>query len=215
MAMNEPHEPLNGAGTEDDDTVLPCGRDLALLWDEQERTERGTAGQGGDPHTTGCPHCTAALADLALLRDAALHQRQETGVDSEADMARLTTSIMNVVRLELRPGQTLALGEMDEEAWIYEAAAARTFRSAAEQVTGVRAGSCRISPEPSPRPGVRTPARVRIEVTIGMNRDIQLTADRIRVSIAKSAEQALGLRITSIDVVVFDLHDEPPTGDSR
>ncbi|MFF3014733.1 Asp23/Gls24 family envelope stress response protein [Streptomyces sp. NPDC057939] len=215
MAMNEPHEPLNDAGTEDDDTVLPCGRDLALLWDEEARDRRGTAGPDGDPHTTGCPHCTAALADLALLRDAALHRNRETGADNEADMARLTTSIMNVVRLELRPGHTLALGDTDEDSWIYEAAAARTFRAAAEQVPGVRAGSCRISPEPSPRADVRTPARVRIEVTIGMNQDLQPTADRVRASIAKSAEQALGLRITSIDVVVIDLHDEPTTEDPR
>lgn len=215
MAMNEPHQPQTHAGSEDEDTVLPCGRDLADLWDEESRNEQAPLQQAGDPHTAGCPHCTAALADLALLRNAALRHSQETGADWEGGAARLTANIMDVVRLELRPGRTLALGEMDEDAWIYEAVAARAFRSAAEQVPGVRAGSCRISPEPSPRPGSRTPARVRIEVTIGMSQDIQRTADRIRRSIAKSAEQALGLQLTSIDVIVFDLHDEPPTEDPR
>ncbi|MFD8019714.1 Asp23/Gls24 family envelope stress response protein [Streptomyces lavendulae] len=227
MAMSESREPRTVAGAEagdmgmdvgmdvDVDTVLPCGRDLARLWDGEDRDGRATAGQGEDPHTADCPHCGAALAELALLRGAAVHRGQEADTDWEASAARLTASIMDVVRLELRPGRPLALGEMDEDTWIHEAAAARTFRSAAERVPGVRAGSCRISPEPPPRPGARTPARVRIEVTVGMGRDVQPVADRIRRTIATCAEQALGLQITSIDVVVVDLHDESPAEDPQ
>ncbi|MFJ3176741.1 Asp23/Gls24 family envelope stress response protein [Streptomyces roseus] len=215
MAMNQPHQPQTHVGPEDDEIVLPCGRDLALLWDQESRNRHAAARQGDDSHTADCPHCTAAIADLALLRNAALRHSQETGADWGAVANRLTANIMDVVHLELRPGQTLALGEMDEDTWIYEAAAARTFRSEAEQVTGVRAGSCRISPQPSPSPGSRTPAHVRIEVSIGISQDIQRTADQIRQSIAKSAEQALGLQITSIDVIVVDLHNEPPTEDPR
>lgn len=213
MAMNEPHVPHQGAGTADDG-FLPCGRDLAALWDQQDQIRQGPGLRSIDPHPASCSHCGAALEDFTHLREAVARDRQETGEDWEGGAARLTASIMDVVRLELRPGHTLALGEGDEDAWIYEAVAARTFRAAAERVPGVRAGSCRINPEPSIRPGARTPARVRIEVTVGMTRDLQAAADRVRREIAAAAEQALGMPLASIDVTVTDLHhdtaDEEP-----
>lgn len=214
MAMSEPLEPLGGAGAENGGAVLPCGRDLADLWDQEDQNAGNGVPVAADSHTGDCPHCAAALEDFALLRDAVLHDIAETDADWEAGAARLTASIMDVVRLELRPGQTLALGEMDEEAWIYEAVAARTFRAAAENVPGVRAGSCRISPAAARRPGGRAPSIVRIEVTIGVTRDLQLAADRIRRKIGEQADQALGLQIVSIDVVITDLHHEPPGEES-
>ncbi|MFJ7269067.1 hypothetical protein ACIQV3_20910 [Streptomyces sp. NPDC099050] len=222
MAMNEPREPREPRhGTEPQDVqdvqdvqeVLPCGRDLADLWDRQDGTEAGDARSAGS-HAATCGHCAAALADFARLRRAVLRdareaqEAQETGADGEEAVSRLTANIMDVVRLELRPGRTLALGEMDEDSWIYEAVAARTFRTAAERVPGVQAGSCRVSPGPGPRTGDRTPAHVRIEVTVGTTRDLPLTADRIREQVARAARQALGMHIASIDVAVTDLHHE-------
>lgn len=221
MAMNEPGEPRHGTGPEHDDAILPCGRDLAALWDLAALSDQADRNRGAPvasetgPHPTGCPHCAAALQDFARLRGAVLHGAQEAGTDWEADAARLTASIMDVVRLELRPGRTLPLGGLDEDAWIYEAVAARTFRSAAELVPGVRSGSCRISPAGSRHPGDRTPADVRIEVTVGMTRDIQLAADRIRGHIAEAAQETLGMRIASIDVAVIDLHHEPTGEDPQ
>lgn len=147
MAMNEPRVPHQG-GAGPEDGILPCGTDLAALWDQQEPASEPTC-----PHTAGCSHCIAALADFARLRDAVARDRQETGADWEADAVRLTASVMDTVRLELRPGHILALGEDDEDAWIYEAVAARTLRTAVEQVPGVRAGSCRITPGTAPGAG--------------------------------------------------------------
>lgn len=209
MAMNEPeHGP--GAG---DDGFLPCGRDLAALWDQQQRDPRAAV----DPHTADCPHCAPALADLALLRDAVRRDDADAGADWRADTARITSGIMDVVRLELRPGRTLALGGADEDAWIYEAVAARAFRAAAERVPGVRAGSCRVGPEPGAGSGarLRTPARVRIEITVGGARDLRRAADQVRRRIEESARQDLGMRIASVDVVVTDLHHESPDEDPR
>lgn len=214
MAMNSPRAPQQPTA-QADDGFLPCGRDLADLWDQQDQTRQSLGPLPTDPHTAQCPHCSAALEDFAHLREAAVRDRQDTGADWEAGAARLTASIMDVVRLELRPGHTLALGEADEDAWIYEAVAARTFRAAAEQVPGVRAGSCRISPEPSTRPGVRTRARIRIEVTVGMIRDLQAAAEEVRLEIAAAAEQELGMPVASIDVTVTDLHHETGDEESR
>ncbi|MCX4782851.1 Asp23/Gls24 family envelope stress response protein [Streptomyces sp. NBC_01264] len=207
MAVNEPHVPQQGPGAAGDG-FLPCGRDLAALWDQQDQIRQGTAPRPADPHTADCGHCGAALEDFARLREAVARDRQDTGADWEAGAARLTASIMDVVRLELRPGHTLALGEADEDAWIHEAVAARAFRTAAERVPGVRAGSCRISPEPSTRPGTRTPARIRIEVTVGMTRDLRAAAEEVRLEIAAASAHELGMPVASVDVTVTDLHHE-------
>ncbi len=222
MAMNEPCEPLNGTGLgvggggADEATVLPCGRDLAALWDREEEGRGPEVSRpADDPHTDSCPHCAAAREDLTRLRESVRRDVQEDATDWEAAASRLTAGIMDVVRLELRPGRTLALGGMDEDAWIYEAVAARTFRHAAELVPGVRAGSCRISPAPGPNPGARRPARVRIEVTAAMNLDLQPTADRIRRHIQQAAHRTLGMQITSVEVAVTDLHHEAPGKEPR
>ncbi|MER5757948.1 hypothetical protein [Streptomyces sp. NPDC002082] len=209
MAMNQPREPEPHSPAEaEDDGFLPCGRDLADLWDQQDRHGAGPEPWPADPHTAECRHCGAALEDFARLRDAVHRDGQETGADWEADAARLTASVMDVVRLELRPGRTLALGEADEDAWMYEAVAARVLRAAAERVPGVRAGSCRISPTPSCDAQARTPAQVRIEVSVEISRDLQATADRVRRSIAAASEHDLGMNIAAIDVAIADIHQE-------
>ncbi|MFB6518891.1 hypothetical protein [Streptomyces sp. NPDC056401] len=217
MAMNQPREPEpHGPAEAEEDGFLPCGRDLADLWDQQDRPRAGLEPWPADPHTAECRHCGAALEDFARLRDAVHRDGQETRADWEADAARLTAGIMDVVRLELRPGRVLALGEADEDAWMYEAVAARAFRTAAELVPGVRAGSCRISPTPSShtqahaqaRTPARTPAQVRIEVSVDITRDLQLTADLVRRGIAAAAEHELGMNIASIHVAVTDIHHQ-------
>lgn len=208
MAMNQPREPEPQSPAEAGDAFLPCGRDLADLWDQQDQDPAGLEPWSADPHTAECRHCAAALEDFTLLRDAVRRDVQETEADWEADAARLTASIMDVVRQELRPGRTLALGETDEDAWMYEAVAARIFRTAAELVPGVRAGSCRISPTPSSHTQARTPAQVRIEVSVDITPDLQLTADRVRRRIATAAEHDLGMNIASIDVAITDIHHQ-------
>ncbi|MDX2388996.1 Asp23/Gls24 family envelope stress response protein [Streptomyces sp. DK15] len=215
MAMNESPGPRHDPA--DDEGFLPCGRDLADLWERQDPDPRTVddhpapdpdpdpeADPDPDAHPEGCPDCAGALAELARLRAAVRHGTAVAAAGREADASRLAANVMDVVRLELRPGRTLALGDEDEDAWIQEAVAARAFRSAAEQVPEVRAGSCRVGPDEGT--GARTPARVRIEVSIAVDHDLRAAADRIRRGIADAARHDLGMPLTSIDVVVTDLH---------
>ncbi|GGZ80312.1 hypothetical protein GCM10010371_44790 [Streptomyces subrutilus] len=187
-----------------DDELLPCGRDLAALWEEPL--------SGADrAHTSVCPHCTAALDDLARLRDAVRPDPRPGDGDGGAgtDAAALVERIMGVVRLELRPGRTLPLGEPDEDGWIYEAVAAKVLRSAADSVPGVRSGSCRIRPEP----GGRGPVHVHIEVTVGAARALRERAQRVRRRVRDAADAELGMEVASVDVAVTDLHEEPEQED--
>ncbi|WP_345650255.1 hypothetical protein [Streptomyces tremellae] len=146
----------------DQEEMLPCGRSLIHLW---EAWDEGAL--TADPHVVGCPHCTAALERLRALQDFVDEEdpddvevdggNQSGGYVGGGDPAAedetfgsrveaVTGRVMDIVRLELRPGHTLPLGEPDEDSWIVEAALAKVLRRAADSLPGVRAGSCRIRP---------------------------------------------------------------------
>ncbi|MVO89695.1 hypothetical protein GPA10_34335 [Streptomyces sp. p1417] len=197
-----------------EEELLPCGRRLAQVWELAE-----TGGQ--DPHTAECPHCGEALRALRALEGVVARARDDEPRVPPWDTAALADRVMDVVRLELRPGRTLPLGEADEDAWIVEAAAARTFRAAVDTLPGVRAGSCRIeadaqeAPSSAPPPGrlPRGPARVRVEVQVGLSWNLQLVADEVRARVVGAADHELGMRIAAVDVVVTDLLDEDEDAD--
>lgn len=223
MAMNQtpgpPDEPDEAVEAVLDDERLPCGRLLPQVWDDWEA---GVV----DPHTRECPHCAAALRDLEMLGDVVRHAQDAA---SEADgtgpgtgsggvdaASALTARVMDVVRLELRPGRTLPLGERDEDAWIVEAAAAKAFRAAAEAIPGVRAGSCRIAPLDPAAPGEngagappRGPVRVHIGVAVTLAWTLRDVADQVRARITAAADSALGMEVAAVDVRITDILDEP------
>ncbi|MFD7717323.1 Asp23/Gls24 family envelope stress response protein [Streptomyces sp. NPDC059814] len=190
-----------------DDERLPCGRLLSHVW---ELWEQGAA----DPHLDGCPHCRRAVDELAGLESAVRGLRAETDTTETYDATPLTQRVMDVVRLELRPGRPLPLGGPDEDLWIMEAVAARTVRTAAETVTGVRAGSCRIVPG-APRPQGRARIDVRLELHALLTHDLPELADQVRRRVREAVDGGLGLDITELDIRITDLLDpeESPPGE--
>lgn len=196
------------AADDADDERLPCGRLLSHVWD---LWERGTA----DPHLDGCPHCRRAVDELAGLESAVRGLREETDTTRTYDATPLTQRVMDVVRLELRPGRPLPLGEPDEDLWIMEAVAARTVRTAAETVTGVRAGSCRIVPG-APHPAGPARIDVRLELHVLLTHDLTELADRVRRRVREAVDDGLGLGITELDIRITDLLDpEEDTPEER
>ncbi|MFJ9939699.1 Asp23/Gls24 family envelope stress response protein [Streptomyces erythrochromogenes] len=212
MAMNHP-EPFGPPEERPDGEhaeLLACGRDLAAVWEAAERT--GHTGRGEqaetDPHTLRCPHCREAVADLERLRTAAAAPAP-AGAGGPADTSALVRRVMDVVRLELRPGRTLPLGGADEDIWVYESVAARTLRAAAEEVPGVRAGSCRITPPGGRGEPARGPVTVHLEVTVEYGHDLRATSEAVRRAAFRGAHERLGLTVSALDVTVTDLHDPP------
>ncbi|MFF6888449.1 Asp23/Gls24 family envelope stress response protein [Streptomyces sp. NPDC012421] len=202
-----PDDQASGEQAPDDQTpdahapeILACGRDLATVW------ERAARPHTDDPHLLTCVSCQQAVSDLERLRAAALPPAGAP--PAPVDTSDLVRRVMDVVRLELRPGRHLPLGEMDEDSWIYESVAARTLRTAAETVADVRAGSCRITP-PGGRAPARGPVTVHIEITVAYGRDLRATCDAVRDSLSHAAREHLGLHVTALDVTVTDLHDPP------
>ncbi|MFF2861520.1 Asp23/Gls24 family envelope stress response protein [Streptomyces rubiginosohelvolus] len=184
--------------TDPDDETLPCGRLLSQVWADWEEGVH-------DDHTAQCAHCRLAVADLERL------ESQVRALDSDpaqqpVDAASFIDRVMDVVRLELRPGRPLPLGEADEDLRIMENVAARTLRQAAEEIPGVRAGSCRLTLAEAPGgPPVNVDLSVHVPLTTP---DVQALAQEIRDRVDVTAHARLGLQLGEIDVRITDLVDE-------
>ncbi|MFD4126276.1 Asp23/Gls24 family envelope stress response protein [Streptomyces globisporus] len=184
--------------TDPDDETLPCGRLLSQVWADWEEGVH-------DDHTAQCAHCRLAVADLERL------ESQVRALDSDpaqqpVDAASFIDRVMDVVRLELRPGRPLPLGEADEDLRIMENVAARTLRQAAEEVPGVRAGSCRLTLAEAPG---GTPVNVDLSVHVPLTTpDVQALAQEIRDRVDVTAHERLGLHLGEINVRITDLVDE-------
>jgi hypothetical protein len=208
MAMNSGAElpgTGSGSGGADDhaaDERLACGRLLSEVW------EAGADGAGGadrEPHLRACPHCSAAVRQLDLLGAAV--RGADGGAEPEWDAGALTERVMDVVRLELRPGRPLPLGEREEDLWVREAMAAKALRAAAETVPGVLAGSCRIRPAESDGSPSRGPVRVRLEVVVPLTPRLRDLAEEVRRRVRGAADDALGLPVDHVDVHITDVTD--------
>ncbi|MFD5625412.1 MULTISPECIES: Asp23/Gls24 family envelope stress response protein [unclassified Streptomyces] len=190
----------------DDDEQLPCGRLLSQVWEAWEQ-------RADDPHLAACPHCRAAVRDLDGLESAVRNLRDDPADSSEYDAASVTRRVMDVVRLELRPGRPLPLGEPAEDLWIMEAVAARTLRAAAETVPGVRAGSCRlVPPATDDSPTESGPVEVRLDIHAPADVSLPDLAEQVRGRVRAAADSELGLVVTAVDIRITDLVGAPAAG---
>ncbi|WP_420031605.1 Asp23/Gls24 family envelope stress response protein [Streptomyces sp. cg28] len=187
-------EPPNPHDDLADDERLDCGRPLSRVWELWEE-------QSDDPHLRTCPHCREAVGDLDRLETAVRELREEP-VDAGYDASTLTRRVMDVVRLELRPGRPLPLGEPDEDLWVMEAVAARTLREAAETVPGVQAGSCRLRPADG---AAADRVEVRLEIHAPADANLPDLAEDVRVRVRDTADRRLGMEIASVDIRITDL----------
>lgn len=187
-------QPNTTAAAPADDELLPCGRLLSRTWEDWERG-------ADDPHLRTCPHCRQAVRGLDDLESVVRGLQAETDTTASAyDTEPLTRRIMDVVRLELRPGRPLPLGEPAEDLWIMEAVVARAVRAAAESVPGVRAGSCRLR-DGDGGDGVE----VRLEIHAPADAPLPELAARVRERVWEAADRELGMDITAVDIRVTDL----------
>ncbi|MFE6699084.1 hypothetical protein [Streptomyces sp. NPDC057718] len=198
MAMSANPDRPEDSRYEEEDERLDCGRLLTDVWDAWD-----TGRSSDDPHFADCPHCSAALADLKGLGDAVRRScAQEPG---PPDATAVTARVMDLVRLELRPGRPLPLGEPEEDHWMVEAAVARMLRAAVDRLPGVRAGSCRVTPLDHEDPTGELHVRVEVAASLGMPmRDL---ADAVRARIAEVADRDIGIRLATTDVLVVDILD--------
>ncbi|MFD3871889.1 Asp23/Gls24 family envelope stress response protein [Streptomyces sp. NPDC058623] len=178
-----------------DDERLPCGRLLSQAW---AAWEDGAT----DPRHATCPSCARAAAELDQLETAVRGLRGARG-PADYDATGLTDRVMDIVRTELRPGRPLPLGAPEEAMWITESAAARVLRTAAEQVPGVRSGSCRITPDTD---GGHVAVSLQILAPMSAS-NLPALADEVRRRVRAAADGSIGLEVTAIDVRVIGFAD--------
>ncbi|WP_046494198.1 hypothetical protein [Streptomyces odonnellii] len=169
---------------------LPCGRLVSHVWQQV----RGPSDQN-DPHTADCVFCRQAIEGLTALDNTTATLRAEhPGADSVA------RRVMRAVRAEVRLGRLLPLDDPARELRIAETAAAKVLRGAADRVPGVRAASCRLSPDDGSR-------KVTVTMTLAMTLDQPLVgrAAAVRRAVAYSAEQGLGIAVNGIDLRIVSV----------
>jgi hypothetical protein len=173
---------------------LPCGRLVESLFDDVE------AGRTDD-HTLECAHCVTARRGVENLATATQALAEEPTEPSGG----LVERIMQVVRLELRRGESLPLPSVHGPADIAEHAVAAVLRYAADTVPGVRARSCRITPRADHPAVVRVQMSLIVRYGAGPAEHI-LGEVRRRVSAALTAQ--VGLEAGGIDLSMVDLWPE-------
>lgn len=211
MALDDPHaRPSEPPGTDgprnapavDDavplagDEVLPCGRLLSRVWEQAQ-----DAAPAADPHTVSCPHCREAVEGLATVNAAtrAMRAKDPPGLQALADR------VMSVVRAEVRLGRLLPLADTDLDLRIAESAAAKVLRQAADTVPGARAATCRLVPA-----GEGTGVQVTMTLAAALDRPLPDRVHQVRRSVIDAADQALGLAVTAVDIIVVDVLEPFP-----
>ncbi|MEW2549339.1 hypothetical protein AB0910_26810 [Streptomyces sp. NPDC047002] len=134
------------------------------------------------------------------------------------------------VRRRLGLGRLLPLGSAEDGSWLAERAAAGALRAAGEQATAGAAvlGRLRVGPAedpaerdgqgegaagegagPPPPPSALPPGplAVRAEFEAGHDEPLPAVAERLREALSTCAREALGLRVTRVDLRVTGLRD--------
>jgi uncharacterized alkaline shock family protein YloU len=204
---------------------VPCG---ALLDDLLEQVAEGTP--PADPvHQETCPHCRAALTELA---DVWAPVRRLTAEYVTAPPT-LTSTIMERVRAIAAHGWHAVLtghsGVLRIAAWVVAVIARRAAANVPGvgtvhgQVTSPAAGLGPVPAEyPPDRPsraqraaaaGIGVAGRgvvVRIAVTAAVGTPLPALAEQIRHRVSAEVSTMTGLRVTAVDVEVTDLDRRPP-----
>lgn len=180
----------------DDDRslLLACGRDAIEVWDRAE------ADADRDAHELACAHCTVTIADAQGL-NRVVHRLAAQQVTPPASVL---DRVMGAVLAELRPHDVVMLDSPHGPAAISRFAAAAVLRRTVDEMSGVRARSCRI--EQLPKAGGAVVVRITVVARYGV--DLASVTARVRQMVAVAGEQVLGVAVRQVDIEVVDLVDE-------
>lgn len=196
---------VNGTQPQPGVALLACGRDAAKVW------ERAAAGLPS-AHEGACPHCQAVADDQRLLATAVAALVDE----AVEPPTSLTERVMGAVLAELRPAHYLPLPTRHGHARIDRVTAAGVLRHAVAQMSALRVRSCQIhlvepaGSDAASDDALGSPAvRINISVTARFGADLLSATARVRQMILAAAEDLLGLPVTTVDVEVVDVFEDP------
>ncbi|MFF9785176.1 hypothetical protein [Streptomyces nigrescens] len=178
------------------DERLPCGRLVSHVW-EQARAGNDQP----DTHTAGCTYCQQATEGLTAL-DATTRTLR-----AERPSARTVADrVVRAVRAEARLGRMLPLDDPTHELRIAETTVAKILRRAADRIPGVRAASCRLTPDDA-----GTTVTITMTLAATLDQPLPSRAAQVRRAVAHASAQEIGLAVSSIDLsIVSELEPLPP-----
>ena len=172
---------------------LPCGRDVDQLWDH-------LAEGAPDEHARSCEYCQAALKEIRPLRTAT----SELAAEPVRLPADLSGKVMTAVRPRTAGTPRIALpGPAGSRLLISERAVAFILRAAGDTVDGVRARSCRLTPDPH---DLSIPAGLKLSISLRFDVPALAAAWAVRMAVRTAARAQLGLTLGRIDIDVVDVH---------
>jgi hypothetical protein len=178
------------------DERLPCGRLISHAWEQARTTPPGL-----DPHTAGCPYCRQAAEGLAAL------DRSTRILRAHRPNARTVAErVIRAVRAERRLGRMLPLDDPARGMRIAEIPTAKLLRQAADRVRGIRAASCRLTPD-----GTGTTVAITMTLAATLDQPLPGRAAQVRRAVLHTARQQLGLAVSSIDLTIVSVLEPAPS----
>lgn len=184
--------------------TLECGHSLAEL------SAYLDTGQIADPaHLDSCPECQAGLASLRNLSALGSELLSSDVADAGSGSDDWMQSILDNLRLELRPGRSIPLqsDHPDDTLWETEGSISALIRSVVDAHPGTAAGKCRLHGDVT-TPGALTTVEVEIAVVYGHS--MEERADQLREELARTLATHTELAIEAINITVTDVLEEQP-----
>ncbi|MFJ6535961.1 Asp23/Gls24 family envelope stress response protein [Paenarthrobacter sp. NPDC091711] len=198
MAMNTPGD------------ALECGHSLAEL-----STYLDT-GEIADPaHLRSCPECQAGLASLRHLSELGSELLSSDLADAGSGHDDWMQSILDNLRLELRPGRNIPLRteNPNDTLWETEGAITALIRSVADALPGTAAGKCRLHGDLTGGESSTSGAGIIVDVEIAVvyGHPMEERAAELRRELAKTLAFQTELTIEAINITVTDVLELPAT----
>ncbi len=188
-----------------DEARLGCGRTVDDVWANLD--------EPADAHEQTCPYCQQAHASLDDLA-AATTELQVHDEEHLQPGRELKTSVMHLVRAQVRRGRPIALIVPEPDApvtlTISEQAVLGMVWAVADSQPGLRARRCSVHLEQDQQPGHTAAVTVTLHVVVAAShfRSLLASVSALRRRIAGRITAATGLLITAIDVIVEDLYSD-------
>ncbi|MDO6145398.1 Asp23/Gls24 family envelope stress response protein [Paenarthrobacter aurescens] len=192
MAMNTPGD------------ALECGHSLAEL------STYVDTGQIADPvHLQSCPECQAGLASLRSLSQFGSELLSSDLADAGSGHDDWMQSILDNLRLELRPGRSIPLtaGDPRDSLWETEGSISALIRSVVDAFPGTAAGKCRLHGD------ITTAGAgicVEVEIAVVYGHPMEERAAELRRQLSETLAFQTELTIESINITVTDVLEPPP-----
>ncbi|MFE4195589.1 Asp23/Gls24 family envelope stress response protein [Paenarthrobacter sp. NPDC056912] len=183
--------------------TLDCGHSLAEL------SAYLDTGQFDDPgHLQACPECQAGLASLRRLSELGNDLLQSDVAEAGSGNDDWMQTILDNLRLELRPGRSIPLlsNNPHDTLWETEGAVSALIRSVADSLPGTAAGKCRLLGDiTTPMAGVT----VEVELAVVYGHSLEERAATLRQELAKTLAVQTEMTIEAINITVTDVLEPP------